>query len=146
MCLDIVKEQNESPSSMIMSGWKDFGKYGSDLEFKIISLNNSKKVPRDQWIIAEKVNINATDGSKYDTGFHVWIDENEAKKNNSGLTHVYIRKVGTLGIQEGLTVAIAEEMYVPSNPNDWPPKPGDPPKKEPTFDKVKKIVGKGGNA
>jgi hypothetical protein len=144
MCLEKVKERNDVPSMTIISGWKDFGNYRSGLEFRNISLNNSKKVEMDKWIIAEKKTINATDGTKYDTGFHVWTEEKELTSKN--LTHVYIRKISTIGIQEGLTVAIAEEMYVPSDPNDWPPKPGDPPKKESLLDKTKKMIGKAGNA
>jgi hypothetical protein len=143
MCLTTIDEQNDSPSNMIMSGWKEFSTRGaSNLEFQNNALRGNNQVPLDQWIVAEKQLIKATDGKKYNTGFHVWIDETKESKK---LTHVYIRKISTIGTQDTKRVAIAEEMYVPSNPNDWPPKPGEPSKKETMLDKAKKMV-KGGTA
>jgi hypothetical protein len=146
MCLDSIKEQNDRPSTMIMSGWKEFNGSGKNLQFQNMILNGKPDVSLDEWIVAEKKPITANDGKKYETGFHAYTDEKELSNYNTKYRHVYMRKVMTIGKQGSLTVAIAEEMYVPSDPNDWPPKPGDPPKKESILDKAKKIVGKTGNA
>lgn len=150
MCLDYIKEQNDNPSAVITSGWKEFNGSGKSLQFQNMILNGQPGVPLDEWIKAEKKPVHSnSDIKSYVTGFHVYTEEEEIKRNSKSYRHVYIRKIQTIGTQNNLTVAVAEEMYVPSDPNDWPPKPGDlpKPKKESLTDRAKKaFTGKGGNA
>ena len=145
MCLDTIKEKNDIPSTMIMSGWKQFNGSGRSLRFQNMPINSNYDVPLDEWIKAEKKTVSGN-GFSYESGFHVYTEEKELNKQYS-YRHVYIRKIKTVGIQSSMTVAVAEEMYVPSDPDDWPPKPGEPtpPKKESLIDRAKKHL-KPGNA
>lgn len=128
MCLEKVKETYDVPCTLIMDGWKDFG--GSQLHptFSSYSLNGSNKVPLDKWIAAsgehiKNKEIKASDGHSYAPGFHVYSDEKEVKpEKNLGLRRVFVRKITCLGMQDKNSVIIAQEMYVPSNKNGWPPK------------------------
>jgi hypothetical protein len=145
MCLHSIKERNDNPSTMIISGWKEFNGSGKSLRFQNQTLNLKYDVPLDKWITAEKKAVKGSPSVSYESGFHVWINEKELGSNYK-YRRVYIRKIQTIGVQGGLTVAVADEIYVPSNPDDWPPKPKDPPKKDSILEKTKKMIGKVGNA
>ena len=150
MCLSTVKETYDNPSSLIQSGYKQFNGTGKNLTFTI----NGKPVEFDKWLSADEgaTKMKADDYNYYTRGFHVYEDESDVK-NKSGYILVYMRKVHTKGTQDGLSVVIAKEIYVPSDPKGWPPTaspntsftPPAPSKKELLFDKIKDIV-KGGNA
>jgi hypothetical protein len=134
MCLTTVDEQYDPPSSFIIGGEKYFSGPNSAPAFQQYKLNGSSVVPLDEWLKADTTNkIRANDGKNYEAGFHVWLDEN---KKHSG-RRVFVRYVTARGKQDGEKLMIAREMYVPSEPNGWPPKPGEP-KKESMLDKAKK--------
>ena len=141
MCLDKVRESYDSPSNLVLDGWKVFRGSGSKLEFENLSQYNP--VHLDEWMKASESTIRANDGNSYESGFHVYEDETKTH-NNPTKRRVFIRKVTCRGEQGGHPIAIAQEMYVPSDENDWPPKPGEPDKKEAKkeslFDRVKKSV------
>lgn len=127
MCLQTVAEKFDS-STLIIDGWKEFGGTSSKPEFAAFSLGGKKGVPLDEWISADSESIFgkakgvvATDGKTYVPGFHIYEDEDEARKLGAS-RRVYSRRMHTRGIQDKATVIIAQEMYVPSNPNGWPPK------------------------
>ncbi len=120
MCLDYGHFKVE-PSTLIQSGWKDFGSatFGSKLRFDNFQYKGSKDVPLNKWITAEGDKVS---GADYRAGFHIYEDEKEL--NGSGKNskrRVYYRNAHTRGRQSSLTVIVAQEMYVPSNPDDWPP-------------------------
>lgn len=156
MCLDTIKEHYDTPSMVITDGWKRFSgnthydtaKYG-DLKFSNNPLNGIHSVPLDKWIKADPSFIETTDKQEYYTGFHVYTDEKEAKSRIGTVRRVYIRQVTVLGRQSNLDVVIAQEMYVPSDPNSWPPQSNKIKEPEPIKKKksVKEtIFGKPGNA
>jgi hypothetical protein len=121
MCLSIVKDKFGKPSSLIQSGWKDFGGAGTSLTFASFQFKGSRDVPLDKWLTAEGGKVKG--GADYLAGFHVYEDEVELKKANKmpRLTHVYYRHVHTRGEQDGLKIVVARELYVPSDPDAWPP-------------------------
>lgn len=126
MCLDSVTEQFDKPTTLIQSGWKRFNGSGRNLLFEAYQYGGTKDVPLDKWIKAEGTNI-AGRGQDYKAGFHVFEDETEFGKaggryyaGKADKRRVYYRKVHTRGRQEGLSVVLATEIYVPSDPNAWP--------------------------
>lgn len=116
MCLDAGHHKVES-STLIQSGWKKFNGYEPDLMFEAMSFGGAKRVPLDKWITAEGKGVQAI--PSYDAGFHIYEDEKETRPGNR---RVYYRNVHRRGRQSGCTVIVAKEIYVPSNPDDWPPK------------------------
>jgi len=145
MCLSKIYETYESPSSLIQDGMKEFTGYEPNLEFQNMNLRGAREVPLDTWIKAEVQSIKAGDSKYYETGFHVYEDDPK-KKHGSKFRRVYVRFITCRGEQDGKKVLIAREMYVPRDPNGWPPKPEEvEKKKESMIDKAKKII-KPGNA
>jgi hypothetical protein len=139
MCLTTVKEIYETPSTLIVDGWKEFDGSGKNIFFQNFPFNRRREVPLDKWLVAE-VNlstdsstdsstdrgvIRSDDGKEYPAGFHVYADELELKKQGrmERYRRVFVRKVSSFGTQGDLHVVIASEMYVPSEPNGWPPRP-----------------------
>src|SRR5271157_3298482 len=105
MCLSTVKETYDNPLSLIQSGYKEFSGTGKNLR----SQQNNKPIEFDKWLVAEEIEILASNGKKYTTGFHVY--ENESQKNRNS-TLIYYRKVHTRGTEGIDTVVIAKEIYV----------------------------------
>jgi hypothetical protein len=130
MCLSSVNEVYDVPSTLIMDGWKEFDVSGGKLRFAAFAFNGSKDVPMDKWIQAstehaKKGTIKANDGSDYQAGFHVFAEEAECKPI-SKFRRVFVRKITCLGNDDGRggsgkKVIIAQELYVPSDKNGWPP-------------------------
>lgn len=145
MCLDTVTERYENPSSVIQSGYKTFKGSNAVPQFQAQPYRGKNIVPLDEWLVAEEKTVLANDQKNYTTGFHVCIDEKEVEKYQSGKgRRVYFRYAHTRGFQGG-EILIAKELYVPSDPNGWPPKPGNLEPKKPLSLK-EKILGKGGSA
>jgi hypothetical protein len=126
MCLSNVKETYDPPSELIVDGWKVFAGSPSAPQFENFAMPNQKldkPVPLDEWMQASAATaptgIRADDGKTYMPGFHVYSEEAEIKKSQS--RRVYIRRVTCMGSQTGKKCVIAQEMYVPSNQNAWPP-------------------------
>jgi len=115
MCLD-SGHYSVDRTTLVQSGWKDFGT-GSALKFQAFQLNGKKDVPLDKWLTAEGTTVS---GSNYPAGFHIYVNETEFK--GSKYRRVYFRNAHTHGTQDGKTILVAREMFVPSNPDDWPPK------------------------
>lgn len=127
MCLSTIAETYEEPSTMIMSGLKVFKGSTSTPEFENQFYKGSKKVPLDVWIKAEGTSLGF-----YPAGFHVFEADSTSTSQQSSYwdmkkaRRVYMRKVHTKGTQDGMTIYVAEEIYVPSNPDAWPPKGNEP--------------------
>jgi hypothetical protein len=124
MCLDRIISRPEA-TTLVEDGWKKFSKKWTNskvLQFENMQLKDLKEVPLDKWVSAEIKPVTTTLGAeKYDTGFHIYEMQKEA--SDAGATRrVYYRKVHTIGVQDGKRVVIADEMYVPSDPEAWPPK------------------------
>jgi hypothetical protein len=117
MCLATVSEQIGKPTTLIQSGWKRFdsGLLGKP-KFENFTLKGSRSVPLDEWLVAEG---GTAKGSNYTAGFHIFEDEKE--KLPSDKRRVYYRKVHARGRDRALTTVVAQEMYVPSDPDAWPP-------------------------
>jgi len=86
MCLEKVTEVYEKPSSLVVSGWKQF----RGTTDKPASENFGSIYPLDKWIKAEESKagvdskgIKASDGNFYKVGFHVFCDEMELKKQTN---------------------------------------------------------------
>jgi hypothetical protein len=146
MCLSIVKETYDNPSGLIMDAWKEFGGTARKPTFQQFTIAKSADVPLDKWITATDEHtpgkkITALDSKPYAPGFHVFYNEQELKEMG-GLRRVFVRKITCLGIQTSKQVVVAQEMFVPSDPNGWPPK-----KDEQTFlDKAKRMMKASDNA
>jgi hypothetical protein len=106
---------------MIMDGWKVFGGTESKPVFQSYKLNSGSAVPLDKWIKAEDSTggkgVKASDGNYYQPGFHVYANE---PKKKLGYRRVFVRNVSCRG-NDGDETIIAQEMYVPSDQNAWPP-------------------------
>ena len=135
MCLSTVKETYDNPSKVIVDGWKNID--ASKPRFQL-AVNGSLDIPKDKWITATSEHeksgqgIKADDGIRYEPGFHAYADEKELK--GKGHVRVFLRGVSCLGSQDGKQVIIAREMYLPSDPNGWPPK------NQTLMDKIKGIT------
>jgi hypothetical protein len=79
-------------------------------------------VKLDEWITANGPEIDAGDSKKYKAGFHVYAEESRHDKRR----RVYVRQVTCEGMQDGERCLIAQQMYVPSDENAWPPKEPSP--------------------
>lgn len=140
MCLSSVEAVYDKPSDLIVDGWKEFGQKDTNLR----SQQFNTVIQRDTWIQASEQRplvvlgmIKASDGKLYRVGFHAYVDE--PKKGS--FRRVYLRKITCTGDQDGKCV-VAQEMYVPSDPNGWPPRPtpSTPVSKKKLMERVKKIV------
>lgn len=122
MCLSTITERIGSPTKLIVGGWKEFSVMNGKPRFMNTSLNHNYEVPLDKWITAESVTIDMDRKQSYNSGFHIYSDEVENKKKKlANLRRVFYRGVETIGTQDGVPVVIAREMYVPSDPDAWPP-------------------------
>lgn len=123
MCLSKVLETYDAPSTLILAGWKAFSGEPNRPRFKIQNFNGSALVPLDSWIRAENnhgKDLADSSGHPYKPGFHIWSDESQLKPLAS-YRRVYYRNVTCAGEQGGKKAIIAQEMYVPSDENGWPP-------------------------
>jgi hypothetical protein len=120
MCLSKVTV-TPAPSDLIVDGWKEFGLKGTKLAFQ----NVSGTVETDKWMQASEsgapTGLRADDGQKYKAGFHAYFDEREAKRFSVTFRRVYLRNITCIGDQDGRKCVVAQEMYVPSDPDAWPP-------------------------
>jgi hypothetical protein len=150
VCLSAITEQYERPSLLILDAWKTFAGSASRPCFESYPYRGESYVPLDQWIEAEGTkDVVSSDGKKYKAGFHVFEEAKDEPKPYAPRRRVYVRRVRTKGKQDKDTVLVADEMYVPSDPEAWPPMSGEkgPEGKAPgVMDRIKKIAGKGGNA
>lgn len=121
MCLSSVKEIYDPPSDLIVDGWKNFKGGANKPEFSMQTHGGKSDVPLDVWIRAEATaTIMADDKKDYVPGFHVYCDDHAG---STGYRRVFLRRVTCSGLQGSLKVVIAQEMYVPSNQDGWPPPP-----------------------
>ncbi len=132
MCLASVKEAYDNPCPMITDGWKDLKDSKKPrVQFKV---NGSYDLPLDTWITATDENakggVVADDRNKYEPGFHAYTDESELTRIKSRFSgtyvRVFLRNITCMGTQDGFKTVVAQEMYVPSDPNGWPPKGDEP--------------------
>jgi hypothetical protein len=86
----------------------------------------TRVVPLDVWITADPTQtpngtIKADDGIGYAAGFHAYSEEKQ--KPIKATCRVYLRRITSVGNQGGnnYPVVVAQEMYVPSKPDGWPP-------------------------
>lgn len=126
MCLERVDRALDSTNTLIESGWKYFEKDAHQLQFPHQPHGGTKTVPTDKWLRAEeRAEIGAARGGMaYKVGFHIFVDERQAKTASfSGkLRLIYYRRSTYKGIDQGQPTVVAQEMYVPSDQDAWPPK------------------------
>jgi hypothetical protein len=127
MCLTRITEIYERPSTLIVTGWKTFSGSGNGNTVRLgFAINGSNYLPLDKWIQAtaeHRLMLNAGDGKLYQPGFHAYAEEHEL--SSQSYRAVFLRKVTCRGEQSGMATIVAQEMFVPSAPNRWPPKPGE---------------------
>jgi len=127
MCLSRITESYEPPCPMITDGWKQFSGSESKPTFQSFALNGKSEVPLDKWLRASNDRapngVKANDGKLYDPGFHVYANE---PKSTKGYRRVFVRNISCRGDDSGQEVIIAQEIYVSSDPNGWPPKGNEP--------------------
>lgn len=115
MCLNT--SQTASPTPLIESGWKQFDGGGTSLSFSVQKLRGRHTVPLDKWLKADTgQQLRSGTGATYPSGFHIYADEMK-----SGGRRVYYRQAHAKGRQDAHPCVIAAEMYVPSDPEGWPP-------------------------
>jgi hypothetical protein len=150
MCLARVTESYAQPSELIVDAWKSFAGSSSAPKFQQFG----DTVELDKWMQASAANaprgITADDNKNYMPGFHVYAEEKEVK-GKSGYRRVYVRRVTCAGVQGLMKCVVAQEMYVPSNQDGWPPlDPAEPPKptvgsvpgpKKKLMERIKKAAG-----
>jgi hypothetical protein len=141
MCLSKIVESYDTPSALITDGRKQFSGTTSKPEFSAYLLRGKKEVPLDEWIKADASQIKASDGNNYEAGFHVYADDTK-ETNKAPYRRVFVRYVTARGEDGNVKVIIARELFVPSDENGWPPKPGEPtpPKKQSALDKIKSAM------
>lgn len=116
MCLSTVSKTSAGTDTLIESGWKYFN---GDL-FPHQSWNGRSTCPLDKWITADNI---GRDLGGYKAGFHVFTDEVQARRKITGkLRRVYFRRTVAQGLDQGVETIVAQEMYVPSKEDTWPPK------------------------
>jgi hypothetical protein len=125
MCLSSITERADVPSQVIISAQKLFNRpSGGELRFNVQKYKGSFVVPLDKWLKAEGESIKMDSGfivkDKYPAGFHVY--DADEKKTGIGVRRVYVRGVRTIGTQDDYKVLVADELYVPSDQDAWPPK------------------------
>jgi hypothetical protein len=119
MCLQAVTAKLE-PTTLIQSGWKKFAGTSKQPRFEVFGNAGSMEVPLDKWLKAEtETKIIGDSGNSYEAGFHIYEDEQELTRNN--FRRVYYRNAHTRG-REKFTIVIAREIFVPSDPDAWPPR------------------------
>jgi hypothetical protein len=111
----------DKPSDLIVNAWKEFdGSKPVTLSFT----NFGGTVKLDTWLVASEVkppiNITASDGKTYRAGFHAYAAERASRRITR---RVYLRKITCIGDQDGSKAVVAQEMYVPTDPDGWPPQP-----------------------
>lgn len=120
MCLSKINSILDKPSDLIVDGRKVFSGTAQSLKFE----NMGGVVDMDVWLQASTSvakELTASDGKTYKVGFHVYADESEAKRITPRTRRVYMRRITCVGDQDGKECLIAQEMYVPSDPDAWPP-------------------------
>jgi hypothetical protein len=123
MCLSKINLAYDKPSDLIVDAWKEFGGTSAKPESYNVTLaiDGKRTVPLDQWIKAsDKLapwGITASDGKTYKPGFHAYSVEKKRL-----FRRVYLRKITCVGSQDNEECYVAQEMYVPSDPDGWPPK------------------------
>ena len=134
MCLSRITESYEPPCPMITDGWKSLGTDPKKPRLQM-KLNGKLEIPFDTWLKATDENVTsglvrADDGNNYKPGFHAYSDESElnsVKRRYSGdYRRVFLRGISCSGTQDGWKVVVAQEMYIPSDPDGWPPKGNEP--------------------
>lgn len=119
MCLESITNANMDKTTMVQCGWKSFGGTTSVPEFASYFFASGRAVPLDRWITAE-----GKGPGQYGAGFHIYSDEKELMPSPHRVYYrrVYYRRPHTKGKQDCRTVVVASEMYVPSDPDGWPPR------------------------
>ncbi len=120
MCLQSITTKFDKPSSVILSGWKHFSGTKQSPMFQHFGLDKDMTVPLDRWLRAQGSFID-DNRSGYEVGFHIYENEKEFKDDKT-LRRVYYRNVHTRGTDSNVTTIVAREMYVPSDPEAWPPR------------------------
>jgi hypothetical protein len=144
MCLSKIEHTYVRPSGLIVDGWKQFSGTKSAPEFSV--MKGAGAVKLDEWMQASGPQIRSDYGEDYAAGFHVYADE---PKQPQGYRRVYVRGVTCSGRQSNDTrCLIAQELYVPSDPNAWPPKaaPATPPPPPAPKKKLMNRIRKAGGA
>jgi hypothetical protein len=130
MCLSRILEQHDTPSAVITGGRKQFNGTDNKPKFASYALHGSQDVPLDQWIAADTSQKISASTGQYEAGFHVY-DEDTKETNQAPYRLVFVRNISASGLEGSRKVVIAREMYVPSDPDGWPPLPGEPENKPP---------------
>jgi hypothetical protein len=142
MCLTKVVNTYDKPSGLIVDGWKEFNFSGRGSLGLLKFQNFGGTVKQDVWLQANEVmpteEITASDGKKYKAGFHIYADEGKPR----GCRRVYLRHITSAGDQSGNDCVVAQEMYVPSDPDAWPPLAQmQPPPPKRLMDRIRKVRG-----
>jgi hypothetical protein len=121
MCLSSVVQAYTQPHALIEGAWKEL--VGRDAAPRFVNFGGF--VPLDKWLRAEEIHppqdIEAGDGKKYEAGFHVYTEEALRGRARARRRRVYVRRVTCVGRQDGDDAMVAQELYVPSDPEAWPP-------------------------
>lgn len=134
MCLDSITKQYEAPSPLIVGGFKGFNGTAKKPSFSAY-MSSKVVLELDTWIKAEKIHGDASahvtvsgygrgSSVSYAPGFHGFTGDLKSLPSGYGSIKlpVFYRGIHTIGKQSSVEVVVADELYIPSKPDGWPPK------------------------
>lgn len=112
MCLDIIKEY--PPKKKEGLGWKVVY---IDRHGDILTSHQWIRLSPSYWNVDEfSDDLTAVEGSKYGTGYHIWLTREGARawgsRYNKKIVRVKYRKAVCTGLQLGYPVVVAREMKI----------------------------------
>lgn len=113
MCLYKVEKVYKRRSNKVVTAYKVLDYDQENYHFPYVYFHDSSVCPTGKWIKAEEKAVIARGGKLYHSGFHCYKYKNTAYSISNKIVKVKLRRVHTIGIQDGVTVLVAEEMFVP---------------------------------
>lgn len=109
MCLTTITKRIKKPTNRIYNGYKVFDKGGKTIFFHIMA----GEVVLNQWLTAKGGYIGSP---RYQAGFHAYVKRPKEYPANAteycSVRKVKIKKVHTIGIQNGKKVIVGEQLLV----------------------------------
>lgn len=117
MCLERVTKRYQKPTNKVIWVYKKFTFYGNKILFHYQGGSTSVGV----WVKSSNRNLISDlatgEEQNYKSGFHAYSVFKQAQKilgkHDKKILRVKFRKVVAEGVQDGASVVVAKEMYIP---------------------------------